>query len=65
MAVAGTLVADVIDANVTVDESGVLVLGERQLAPTKRALLAATPAAPELVDQIQKVVTANNAGRSR
>jgi outer membrane autotransporter protein len=62
MAVAGTLVADVIDANVTVDESGVLVLGERQLAPTKRALLAATPAAPEFVDQIQKVVTANNAG---
>ena len=62
MAVAGTLVADVIDANVTVDESGVLVLGERQLAPTERALLAATPAAPEFVDQIQKVVTANNPG---
>ena len=62
MAVAGTLVADVIDANVTVDESGVLVLGERQLAPTKRALLAETPAAPEFVDQIQKVVTANKAG---
>ena len=62
MAVAGTLVADVIDANVTVDESGVLVLGERQLAPTKRALLAATPAAPEFVDQIQKVVTAKTPG---
>lgn len=62
MAVAGTLVADVIDANVTVDESGVLVLGERQLAPTKRALLAKTPAAPEFVDQIQKVVTANTPG---
>lgn len=62
MAVAGTLVADVIDANVTVDESGVLVLGERQLAPTKRALLAETPAAPEFVDQIQKVVTAKTPG---
>ena len=62
MAVAGTLVADVIGANVTVDESGVLVLGERQLAPSTRALLAETPAAPEFVDQIQKVVTANKAG---
>lgn len=65
MAVAGTLVADVIDANVTVDESGVLVLGERQLAPATAALLAAEPAepaAPEYVDQIQKEVTANKAG---
>ena len=62
MAVAGTLVADVIDANVTVEDSGVLVLGERQLAPSTRALLAETPAAPEFVDQIQKVVTANKAG---
>lgn len=65
MAVAGTLVADVIDANVTVDESGVLVLGERQLAQATAALLAAEPAepaAPEYVDQIQKEVTANKAG---
>lgn len=62
MAVAGTLVADVIDANVTVDESGVLVLGERQPAPSTRALLAETPDAPEFVDQIQKVVTAKTPG---
>ena len=62
MAVAGTLVADVIDANVIVDESGVLVLGERQPAPSTRALLAETPDAPEFVDQIQKVVTAKTPG---
>ena len=62
MTLEGTLVADVIDANVTVEDSGVLVLGERQPAPSTRALLAETPAAPEFVDQIQKVVTANKAG---
>lgn len=62
MTLEGTLVADVIDANVTVEDSGVLVLGERQPAPSTRALLAGTPAAPEFVDQIQKVVTANKAG---
>ena len=62
MTLGGTLVADVVDANVTVEDSGVLVLGERQLASSTRALLADEPAAPEFVDQIQKVVTANNAG---
>ena len=65
MTLGGTLVADVINANVMVEDSGVLVLGERQLAPATAALLAAEPAepaAPEYVDQIQKVVTANNAG---
>ena len=65
MDVAGTLVADVIAANVNVDHSGVLVLAERQLAPATAALLAAEPAepaAPEYVDQIQKKVTANKAG---
>ena len=65
MTLGGTLVADVIAANVTVEDSGVLVLGERQLAPATAALLAeetTEPAAPEYVDQIQKVVTANTAG---
>ena len=62
MTLEGTLVADVIGANVTVENSGVLVLGERQPASSTRALLAETPAAPEFVDQIQKVVTANKAG---
>ena len=65
MDVAGTLVADVIAAKVDVADSGVLVLGERQLAPATAALLAeetTEPAAPEYVDQIQKVVTANTAG---
>ena len=62
MTLGGTLVADVVDANVTVEDSGVLVLGERQPAPSTRALLAETPDAPEFVDQIQKVVTAKTPG---
>lgn len=65
MTLGGTLVADVIAANVNVEDSGVLVLGERQLAPATAARLAeetTEPAAPEYVDQIQKVVTANTAG---
>lgn len=63
MDVAGTLVADVIDAAVNVGDSGVLVLAERQLAPVTHALLAEdTTDAPKYVDQIQKKVTANQAG---
>ena len=63
MDVAGTLVADVIDAAVNVGDSGVLVLAERQLAPATHALLAEdTTDAPKYVDQIQKKVTANQAG---
>ena len=63
MDVAGTLVADVIDAAVNVGDSGVLVLAERQLAPATHALLAEdTTDAPKYVDQIQKEVTANQAG---